>query len=361
MPSPTVPKALESGQTIAWVSPSARLNDKYPALMARATAILTDKGYKVRELYTPDTGIQNSIANRLSELRIAFTDPSIDAVFCTIGGASFTELLPALLADTELHAAIRAHPKVVVGYSDITGLHWFLYAVAGLRTFYGPGSIPELGAPVSADEAADSPLDFMVRNLFRAISDRAPLGDLERSRFFVPGVPPFFSFPEKSDEPSEVLPSAGWTWLRPGKGEGRLFGGCLTVMARLAGVRAIAPDWGGRVVFVETAIGEDMVSGNPLYRVQAGIADLIAQGVFDDVAGLVVGRPFGYHAPEMREQYIGVIKGLLCEGPMGEKKFPILYNVDIGHSAPILTLPFDALVSLDSEKDQFAVLEPAVV
>ncbi|KAI0813110.1 peptidase [Xylaria sp. FL0064] len=359
MPSPIVPKALEPGQTIAWVSPSARLNDKYPALMERATAILTNKGYKVRELYTPDTGIQNSITNRLSELRTAFTDPSIDAVFCTIGGPSFTELLPALLADTELHAAIRAHPKIVVGYSDITGLHWFLYAVAGLRTFYGPGAIPELGAPGSVDEA-DSTLAFMVRNLFRAVADRAPLGDLERSRFFAPGTPPFF-FPGKSEEPSEVIPSAGWAWLRPGKGEGRLFGGCLTVMARLAGMRAIAPDWRGRMVFVETAIGEDNVSGNPIYRVQAGIADLIAQGVFDDVAGLVVGRPFGYHTPEMREQYIGVIKGLLCEGPMGEKKFPILYNVDIGHSAPILTLPYDTLVSLDSEKDQFAVLEPAVV
>ncbi|KAI0425902.1 peptidase [Xylaria sp. FL1042] len=361
MPSPIVPKALEPGQTIAWVSPSARLNNKFPALMARATAVLTNKGYKVRELYTPDTGIQNSIANRLAELRTALTDPSIDAVFCTVGGPSFTELLPALLADTELHAAIRAHPKVVVGYSDITGLHWFLHAVTGLRTFYGPGAIPELGEPQGSVEDADSTLAFTARNLFRAVADRAPLGDLERSRFFVPGIPPFL-LPGKSDEANtEVLPSAGWTWIRRGKGEGRLFGGCLTVMARLAGVRAIAPDWKGRVVFVETAIGEDNVSGNPIYRVQAGLADLIAQGVFDDVAGLVVGRPFGYHAPEMREQYIGVIKGLLCDGPMGEKKFPILYNVDIGHSAPILTLPLDTLVSLDSEKDQFAVLEPAVV
>ncbi|KAI1310667.1 peptidase [Xylaria venustula] len=358
MPSPIIPKALEPGQTIAWISPSARINNAYPAVMARATNILTSKGYKVRELYTPDKGIQNSIVNRLSELRTALTDPSIHAVICTVGGPAFTELLPALLADTALHAAIRANPKIVVGYSDITGLHWFLHAVTGLRTFYGPGAIPELGE-LGSIEDEDSPLAFCARNLFRAIADRAPLGDLERSRYFIPGIPSSL-VPGKEEVASDIIPSAGWTWIRPGKGEGRLFGGCLTVMARLAGVRAIAPDWRGRVVFLETALGEDEVSGNPIYRVQAGIADLIAQGVFDDAQGLVVGRPFGYHTPELREQYINVIKGLLCEGSLGEKKFPILYNIDIGHSSPLLTLPLDALVSLDSEKDQFAILEAAV-
>ena len=354
-----MPKALEPGQTIAWISPSLRMNHQVPNVMKRATALLTNKGYKVREFYTVDTGIQDGIANRLSELRAAFTDPTISAIFCTIGGPAFTELLPALLADTALHEAIRADPKIVVGYSDITGLHWFLHAVTGLRTFYGPGAIPELGELASLEDE-DSPIAFCTRNLFRAIADRSPIGDVERSRFFAPTIPPSI-FDDNSKEPNKLLPSAGWIWLRPGKGEGRLFGGCLTVMARLAGVRAIVPDWRGRIVFIETAIGDDNVSGNPIDRVQAGIADLIAQGVFDDVAGLVVGRPFGYHAPERREAYANVIKGLLCEGPMAEKKFPILYNVDIGHSSPILTLPYDTLARLDSDKDQFAILESAVV
>ncbi|KAI1119951.1 peptidase family S66 [Nemania abortiva] len=360
MPSPIVPRALEPGATIAFVSPSLRINDEFPAIMSRATSLLTNKGYKVREFYTKDTGVQSCIANRLAELRAAFTDPTISAVICTIGGPAFTELLPALLADTALHEAIRAHPKIVVGYSDITGLHWFLHAATGLRTFYGPGAIPELGEPASLDDA-DSALAFTARNLFRAIENRnQPIGDVERSRFFVPAFPPFLR-PGKPERPNVLAPTPSWIWIRPGKGEGRLFGGCLTVMARLAGVRAIAPDWRGRIVFLETAIGDDEVSGNPIERVQAGIADLIAQGVFEDAAGLVVGRPFGYHTPEMREKYINVIKGLLCDGPLGEKKFPILFNVDFGHTSPLVTLPYDTLASLDSEKDQFAILEPAVV
>ncbi|KAI4864453.1 peptidase [Hypoxylon rubiginosum] len=359
MASTIIPRALEPGATIAFVSPSARLNNKLPTVISRATAVLTGRGYNVRELFTPDTGVQSSISNRLSELRTAFSDPTISAIICTLGGSSFTELLPALIADTELHDAIRAHPKIVVGFSDITGLHWFLHALTGLRTFYGPGAIPELGEPGSVDDEA-SPLAFCVKNLFRAIADRAPIGDIPRSLTYEPKAHPVFANPNHS-EPLEVAPTPAWEWIRPGKAEGRLFGGCLTVMARLAGVRAIAPDWRGRIVFFETALGEDGVLGNPLYRVRAGVADLIAQGVFEEAAGLVIGRPFGYDSVEMREQYAGVVRELLCEGRLAEKKFPILFSVDIGHTTPMVTLPLDALALLDSEKDQFTILEPSVI
>lgn len=358
MPSPIVPKSLQPGATIAFISPSARLNHELPAVVARATAVLTGRGYKVRELFTPDTGTQSSINNRLSELRTAFSDPDISAIICTIGGPSFTELLPALVADTELHSTIRANPKIVVGYSDITGLHWFLHALTGLRTFYGPGAIPELGEASSVDDD-DSPLAFCVKHLFRAIAENQPLGDVPRSLTYAPKLDPSFRNPS-STEPPQLAPNTGWRWLRAGKGQGRLFGGCLTVMARLGGVRAIVPDWRGRIVFLETAIGDDDVSGNPIHRVKAGIADLIAQGVFDEAAGLVVGRPFGYDSEEAREEYAGVITGLLCEGRLAEKKFPILFNVDIGHTTPMVTLPFDVLAELDSERDRFAILEPAV-
>ncbi|KAI1207488.1 peptidase [Annulohypoxylon truncatum] len=361
MPSAVVPKALEPGATIAFISPSARLNALCRAYMSRATAVLEGQGYNVREFFNEDAGIQSSISNRLSELRAAFSDPSISAIICTIGGPSFTELLPALIADTELHSAIRANPKIVVGYSDITGLHWFLHALTGLRTFYGPGAIPELGEPNSVDDEA-APLSFCVRNLFRAIAtSREPIGELARSATYAPKLAAVFETSPDLVRSPELASTPGWIWIRSGKGQGRLFGGCLTVMARLAGIRGIVPDWRGRIVFFETAIGEDEVSGNPIYRVQAGIADLIAQGVFDDAAGLVVGRPFGYDSKEMREEYIGVIKGLLCEGPLAEKKFPILFNVDIGHTTPMLTLPFDTLAELDSERDRFAILEPAVL
>ncbi|KAF7555697.1 hypothetical protein G7Z17_g1997 [Cylindrodendrum hubeiense] len=358
MPSPIIPKALEPGATIAFISPSARLNDELPAVMARATDVLSNRGYQVRTFFNKDTGIQSSINNRLSELRAAFSDATISAIICTIGGPSFTELLPALIADTELHAIIRANPKIVVGFSDITGLHWFLHALTGLRTFYGPGAIPELGEANSADDES-TPLAFCVKHLFRAIASPEPLGEIARSPTYAPKLTAFATNPD-SLEPPELSKAHPWTWLRPGKAQGRLFGGCLTVVARLNGISPIVPQWRGRIVFLETAMGDDEFSGNPLGRVRAALADLIAQGVFEEAAGLVVGRPFGYDSKEAQDSYAGVITGLLCEGRLAEKKFPILFNVDIGHTTPLVTLPYDALAVLDSEKDLFSVLESGV-
>lgn len=358
MSSPLLARAIKHGDTIALISPSARLNDKLPAIMSRATGVLSSRGYNVRTLYTQDTGIQSSIANRLSEIRTAFMDPTISAIICTIGGTSFTELLPALIADTELHSHIRANPKIVVGYSDITGLHWFLHALTGLRTFYGPGAIPELGATESVDDEG-APLAFCVKSLFNAIAKREPIGDVPRSTIYAPRFGDMFTNPN-STKPLELAPTAGWTWLRPGKARGRLFGGCLTVVARLGGIRAIVPDWRGRIVFLETAAGDDDNAGPLLERVRAGFADMIAQGVFDEAAGLVVGRPFGYDSDQYREKYAGVIKGLLCEGRQAVNVFPILFNVDIGHTTPMVTLPFDAIAELDSDEDRFAIVESGV-
>ncbi|KAL4731716.1 hypothetical protein ACLX1H_000697 [Fusarium chlamydosporum] len=352
MPTPIRAKALQPGDKIAFISPSERINSTLPVVIERASAVLTNKGFQVQTFFNEDKGIQSCIENRLSEIRSAFSDPSISGIITTIGGTTFTELLPALIADKELHKAIRTNPKVVVGYSDITGLHWFLHAMTGLRTFYGPGAVPEIGEPNDINDGA-SPLAFCMENLLRAIASPEPLGQIPRSRYYAPRAAPFFDDP-LSKEPPKVVETSEWQWLRPGKAQGRLFGGCLTVVARLAGIAAIVPDWRGRIIFLETATNEDASGGNPPHRVQAAFADLIAQGVFEEAAGLVVGRPYGYDSDEDRETYAGIIKGLLCEGRLASNKFPILFNVDIGHTVPMVTLPFDALAELDSETGTFA-------
>lgn len=123
MPTPVIAPALKPGATIAFFSPPARLNEKLPAVLSRAEAVLSGRGYTVRALFTPDLGIQSSIENRHAEIRSAFLDPAISAVICTIGGETFTQLLPTLVADEELCTHIQKHPKIVVGSSDTTGLH----------------------------------------------------------------------------------------------------------------------------------------------------------------------------------------------------------------------------------------------
>lgn len=66
-----------------------------------------------------------------------------------------------------------------------------------------------------------------------------------------------------------------------------------------------------------------------------------------------------------REELLGVVKGLLCEGHLAglANQFPILLllNVDIGHTTPMVTLSFGGLAMLDSETIQFALLEAGVI
>lgn len=352
MPSTVLAPALKPGSTIGFVSLSLRLNNVFPLAVTRASDVLTSRGYQVRTFFNTDAGMRSSIDNRVSEFRAAFTDPDISAIICTIGGSHFTELLPALMADTELHEAIRAHPKVVVGYSDMTGLHWFLHGLTGLRTFYGPSAIPELGTADSADDES-SPLAFCLKYMFEVITKPQPLGDIPRSPTYAADEAAFFKDPA-STEAQTLSPAPGWKWIRPGKAQGRLHGGSLTTVPRLNGIRAIAPDWRGRIVFLESA-------GRDFGAVRMAFSDLAAQGVFDEAAGLVVGRAVGHDTDKAREKYEKVITTLLCEGHLATKKsFPILFNVDIGHTTPMVTLPFDALAELDSDKDRFAVLEAGV-
>jgi len=83
--------------------------------------------------------------------------------------------------------------------------------------------------------------------------------------------------------------------------------------------------------------------------------------VFRGAAGLVVGRPYGYDSVERRGQYVDVFTKLLCKGRIAEEnKFPILFGVDFGHTTPMVTLPYDALVELDSEANRFTILESGV-
>lgn len=362
-PDIVLPKALRPGGTIAFVSPSMRLHETFPGPTARGAAVLEARGYKVKHFWTHEdpsaTTVSSHIAVRKAELLSAFADPDVEAIVCMMGGQTMSELVPAFLRDPGALAVLARNPKVVVGMSDITHLHWLLRATTGLRTFYGPTVVPELGEYPAA-------MPFTVDALLAAVTrPGAPLGPVPRSEVWRPRLPEFFFGDPASTAPSAYEPSPPWRWLRGGRAEGRVYGGCLSVVVRLGGIAPLVPDWAGRVVFLETQSAErDLVAGFLLGRIRQFLADLVAQGVFDKVAGLVLGRFFGYNTEEARAQVEQVVREVVIENEWVRNErygpFPVLMNVDIGHSSPMITLPMDALVRLDSEKDEFSILEAGV-
>ena len=115
-------------------------------------------------------------------------------------------------------------------------------------------------------------------------------------------------------------------------------------------------DYRGRVLLLELCEGE---AGPglpiPIENARTMMGDLVLAGVLDVIAGLVIGRPY-QHTDEMRAEWEKVVLGF-CEG-IG---FPIVVDVDVGHTDPLLTIPLDALVRMDSEKDEIVVEEAAVM
>jgi hypothetical protein len=93
------------------------------------TAAETHQGYR-----------SGSPEERADEFMALILNPEVKALISTIGGENSASMIPYL--DFE---AIRTHPKVICGYSDVTSLHLAILAHSGLSTFYGPAVVPSFG------------------------------------------------------------------------------------------------------------------------------------------------------------------------------------------------------------------------
>jgi muramoyltetrapeptide carboxypeptidase len=91
-----------------------------------------------------------------------------------------------------------------------------------------------------------------------------------------------------------------------------------------------------------------------LHGIDEALAHLRLLGVFDHLAGVVVGKVYGFPPDEHRQ-----FDDVLLRHTVGQT-FPILTRVDFGHTDPRLTLPLGVLASLDSAHDAFR-LEAAAV
>ncbi|HEY8154635.1 MAG TPA: LD-carboxypeptidase, partial [Myxococcota bacterium] len=77
-------------------------------------------------------------------------------------------------------------------------------------------------------------------------------------------------------------------------------------------------------------------------------------GVFAQIRGMLVGRPMGYSRQEKRE-----LHQVLLERTKGYA-FPIVADMDFGHTAPQLTLPVGCRARIDAARQRVEILEAAV-
>jgi muramoyltetrapeptide carboxypeptidase LdcA involved in peptidoglycan recycling len=349
---PIIPRALKRGDTVAFISPSARLNDILPGPLERGRAYVESLGFEVRIFYTAlaaDAVIDKSIRTRCEELHAAFRDSAITAIICTIGGDHANEMLPFLD-----YSLIQSHPKIFVGYSDTTFLHYAINSRTGLRTFYGPSILTDISD-------FPTPMQFTVDHCLHVLTKAEdPVGPLPRSPIYSMEHNDFLFGEEASEKPREVAASPSWRWLRSGRATGQLYGGTVSCLVRLQGTNYAPGSWKGKILFLESSMGDDISLPYSVTDFRSSLVDLALSGALHDISGMAIGRGYKYDR-QMQDEIAGVIgeifNAIVAREPEG---LPIVMNVDFGHTSPLLTLPIGALARMDSHTDEFMILEPGV-
>jgi len=249
---------------------------------------------------------------RAEDLMAMFLDDDVDAILALRGGWGCARLLPLLDYD-----AIRAHPKPLVGYSDITALLLAIYARSGLVTFHGP-----VGRSTWSAQTVESFKQVLVRG-----------GEL-----YLSPVPPD-GFGGRRD---------GYQPIRPGIADGPLVGGNLSVVSSLAGTPYL-PSFAGHVVFFEE-VRED------IYRIDRMITQLRLAGLFDEAAAIVFGQCRSCSADEVPGDGLA----WLLRDHFGDGAHPAWTGAPIGHVSPVHTLPIGVPFFTDAALGTLVMQEPAV-
>ncbi|MDR1194241.1 MAG: LD-carboxypeptidase [Peptococcaceae bacterium] len=295
------PHALKMGDAVGLIAPSSPV----PAERLEACkSLLESQGYKVKEgrgIYSSLHGYQGGpAAVRAADINAMFADPEVKAIFCLKGGYSSAQVMDKL--DLRL---IRANPKIFVGYSDVTNLNVFLNQQAGMVTFHGP---------MVHSNMLKSYDDF-TRASFEAALALGASGSLELKN---PQGEPFRT-------------------LRPGRAEGIIAGGNLSLLCSMLGT-PYEIDTRGKILFFE-----DVNESIP--HIDRMLYQLKYSGKLDQAAGVAAGDFSGQSNPD-DPAYMA--DELLRDFFTGYQK-PVVDNIKSGHCYPMSSIPLGALCRLDTD------------
>lgn len=311
------PRRLKEGATVGLVSPASAswLGEEIDVLRETVLAL----GLKPR--LAPHAldrygYLAGKDTDRAADLNAMFADDSVDAILCVRGGWGSNRLLQLLDYGT-----IAAHPKILLGYSDITALLNAIHARTGLVTFHGPVGV--------------SSWSRFSLEAFRRLLFQGEAGVLEPPR------PPADALVQTKDRIRT---------LTPGVATGRLLGGNLTVLAAMLGSEYL-PDWSGSILFLED-------TRENIYRVDRMLTQLKLAGVLGRISGFVFGKCTqctpgdGYGSLTLEEVLADHILPL---------KIPAWHGAMIGHIDQQFTLPLGIPARIDAERGTITLLEAAVL
>jgi muramoyltetrapeptide carboxypeptidase len=315
MSSPQTPRvkppALKPGDIVGIVAPAS--NVKRADLEAGCEA-LRNAGYKpfyFDSIFDQDLYFAGSAERRTRELEAMFAREDVKAIVCARGGYGSNYLLQAL----DLNK-IKSHPKIFVGYSDLTTLLTYFSDTTGLVTFHGPMAAK----------------DWAHADGVHLASWQAALA---------------------GDSAWELDPDAlsGVSGLIDGTASGVLYGGCLSILVASLGT-PYEIRTAGTILFLED------IAAKP-YQIDRMVMQLKLAGKFNDVRGIIFG--------EMRDCLQNTNQGYKLQEVVlrivGELGIPVAYGMRSGHvTHGNITLPIGVRSELMVRNGHvaFKILEAAV-
>ena len=298
------PRALTPGARVALVAPAGPLSPERLDLSVERCRALGLEPVLFPAAAERHGYLAGSDERRLADLQAAFDDPATDAVWALRGGYGSTRILDRLDLGRQ-----ERDPIPFIGFSDNTTVHIRQEAM-GVLSFHGPH--PGGDFPPETEEA-----------LRRVLFSAAPAGPLPT-------------------RPADPPPRA----LTPGRVEGPLTGGNLTLLAALCGTRH-APRARGRILFVEEV-------GEAAYRVDRMLTQLEGAGVLEGVVGLAFGR--FTEVPDAEDHPIDAVLVDLAR----RLGVPAVVDLPFGHVEHNCTLPVGARAVLDADGATLSLVEGAV-
>ena len=316
-PATRRPPRLRPGDTVGLIEPAGFTDDEFDLQLVmdgiRAMGLNPKPAPHLMARYGYLAGKDEA---RAADVNAMFADRDVRAIFAVRGGWGCARILPHLDWDV-----IRANPKLLTGFSDITALHMAIAARAGFTTIHGPNAASAWGK-LSLDS-------------FRAVAFE--------------GGTPTYQTPEGTED-RIVQRNGRIRTLRAGKANGRLLGGNLTVLTALMGTPYL-PRFDGAILFLEDVDEAE-------YRIDRMLTQLALGGVLGRVAGVVFG--FCSDCRARGPSYGGFTLSEVLKQHLEPLGVPAFQGALIGHLPNQFSIPVGVRAEIDAAAGTIRLLEPAV-
>jgi muramoyltetrapeptide carboxypeptidase len=301
------PPRLQVGDIVGLVAPAGVIGQKD---VEDAMKTFAELGLKVKlgkhildqYGYLAGTDIQ-----RANDINTMFADKSVKAIIAMRGGWGCNRILSLIN-----YIDIRKHPKIILGYSDITSLLLAINARSRIVTFHGA---------VATSTWNKFTLSYLKPILFDGESVTMQNLKTEEGRVEV---------------------------INPGKAKGKLVGGNLSVLCSMVGSPYL-PSWNRRILFAED-IGEDV------YRIDRMLAQLKNAGILNQISGFIFGQCTNCKPGDEPTFNLNQV----LKDQFQSLKIPVFYGSMIGHIKDKFTIPLGVEVEMDAVAGTIKMLEAAV-